>query len=119
MISVYLREQQRYTQKELIEKLACTEEKTVRILRRLKAYGILKTVKASDAQRNLTDLLEEDVEVTDVEVGEDKYLFVFHVCRSHYDRRTSVEVFSKILTRLYSTSCQVENCNQGFREVQF
>lgn len=77
MISVYLREQQRYTQKELIEKLAYTEEKTVHILRRLKAYGILKTVRASDAQRNLTDLLEEDVEVTDVEVGEDKYLFVF------------------------------------------
>ena len=77
MISAFLREQKRYTQQELVKEFCCSEEKTVRILKRLKEYGVLKAVKANDTQKDLTDLLEEDIEIADVEVGENEYLYVF------------------------------------------
>ena len=77
MISCFVREQKRYTQRELGSLLQCPEERLVFILRRLKEYGVLKAVKASAAQKDMSDLVEEDVEVADVEVGEDEYLYVF------------------------------------------
>ena len=77
MISVFLREQKRYTQEDLVKGFRCSEEKTVRILKRLKEYGVLKAVKANDTQKDLTDLLDEDIEIADVEVGENEYLYVF------------------------------------------
>ena len=77
MISVFLREQKRYTQEYLGKKFCCSEEKTVRILKRLKEYGVLKAVKANDTQKDLTDLLDEDIEIADVEIGENEYLYVF------------------------------------------
>lgn len=76
MISVFLREQKRYTQEDLVKEFRCSEEKTVRILKRLKEYGVLKAVKANDTQKDLTDLVDEDIEIADVEVGENEYLYV-------------------------------------------
>lgn len=77
MISKFLREQKRYTQKDLCERFECSEEKVVPIIRKLKEFGILKAVKASDPQRDMSDLIDEDIEVADVEVGENEYLYVF------------------------------------------
>lgn len=77
MISVFLKEQKRYGQGELVELFRTTEEHTVTLLKRLKEYGVLKAVKASDDQKNLSDLLDEDIEVADVEVGENEYFYVF------------------------------------------
>lgn len=76
MISVFLREQKRYTQAQLTKEFQCSEEKTVCILKRLKEYGVLKAVKANDTQKDLTDLVDEDIEIADVEVGENEYLYV-------------------------------------------
>ena len=72
MISVFLREQKRYTQEDLVKEFQCSEEKAVRILKRLKEYSVLKAVKANDTQKDLTDLLDEDIEIADVEVGENE-----------------------------------------------
>jgi len=77
MISRFLREQKRYTQKELCKILQCSDEMVVPLIRKLKEYGVLKAVKASDTQRNMSDLLDEDIEVADVEAGENEYLYVF------------------------------------------
>lgn len=77
MISKFLREQKRYTQKDLCERFECSEEKVVPIIRKLKEFGILKAVKTSDPQRDMSDLIDEDIEVADVEVGENEYLYVF------------------------------------------
>ena len=77
MISVYLREQRRYLQEELVVLFQCSEEKTVHILKRLKEYGVLKAVKSGEAQKDLTDLTENDIEIADVEIGENEYLYVF------------------------------------------
>ncbi len=79
LVSVFLREQKRYTQKELSEKLHCTETHAVQIIRKLKEYGVLKAVSASAnaQQRDLSELNEADVEVSDVETGENEYFYVF------------------------------------------
>lgn len=77
MISVFLREQRRYTQNELVGLFRCSEEKAVRILRRLKEYGVLKAVKADDTQRSLSDLADDEIEIADVEIWENEYLYVF------------------------------------------
>lgn len=77
MISEFVREQKRYTQKDLCRILRCSEEKAIPLIRKLKEFGVLKAVKASDLQRDMSDLIDEDIEVADVEVGEDEYLYVF------------------------------------------
>lgn len=76
MVSVFIREQRRYTLEELGHLLCCSERETVAVIKRLKEYGIVKAVKATDSQRNMSELLEEDVEVSDVESGNDIY-YVF------------------------------------------
>lgn len=77
MISKFLREQKRYTQKDLCDFFECTEERAIPIIRKLKEFGILKAVKFSDTQKDMSDLIDEDVEVADVEVGENEFLYVF------------------------------------------
>ncbi|WRK55192.1 winged helix DNA-binding protein [Coprobacillaceae bacterium CR2/5/TPMF4] len=51
MISEFVREQKRYTQKELCNILMCNEEQVVPLIRKLKEFGVLKTVKSSDKQK--------------------------------------------------------------------
>lgn len=77
MKAVFLREQKRYTQGELVKLFKGDESDVVKVLKRLKEYGVLKAVKASDEQKNLSDLVEEDVEIADVEAGENEYFYVF------------------------------------------
>lgn len=81
MISEFIREQKRYTRDELKEKLssndAVCDADIVRLIKRLKGYGILKAVKGSDEQLNMSDLAEEDVEVVDEEVLWQKSYYVF------------------------------------------
>lgn len=77
MISKFVREQRRYTQQELCDILECSELDVVSYIRKLKEYGVLKAVRASNLQKDLSELQEEDIEVADVEVGENEYLYVF------------------------------------------
>lgn len=77
MISSFLREQKRYTQIELCDILKCSEEKIIPLIRKLKEFGILKAVKATSTQKDMSDLIEEDIEIADVELGENAYFYVF------------------------------------------
>lgn len=77
MISNFVREQKRYTQEELCQIFEASEEKTVSLIRRLKEFGVLKTVKNTKNQRDMSDLADEDIEIAAVEAGENKYLYVF------------------------------------------
>ena len=54
MISEFVREQKRYTQKDLYKILRCSEEKAIPLIRKLKEFGVLKAVKASDLQRDMS-----------------------------------------------------------------
>lgn len=77
MISSFLREQKRYTQNDLCKILKCAEEKIIPLIRKLKEYGVLKAVKATAAQKDMSDLINEDIEIADVEPGENAYFYVF------------------------------------------
>ena len=77
MISLFLREQKRYTQEKLCELFKCSEKRTTQILKRLKEFGVVKSVKAIDVQKDMTELLEEDVVVSDVEIESNEYFYIF------------------------------------------
>lgn len=77
MISSFLREQKRYSQKELCLLLKCKEAKLVEIIKKLKEYGVVKSVRRTETQRNLSDLNEIDVEVSDVSIGDNEVFYVF------------------------------------------
>lgn len=78
MISKFIHEQKRYTQKQLSNLLEeKSEENLISIIRKLKEYGILKLVKANDLQRDMTDLVDEDIEITDIQIGENDFYYVF------------------------------------------
>lgn len=77
MISEFVREQKRYTQQELCRILRCSEEKAIPLIRKLKEYGILKAVKASSEQLDMSELIDKDIEVADVGTGVNEYYYVF------------------------------------------
>lgn len=77
IISVFLKEQKRYTQSELIKILNISKEKTIKILKRLKEYGVLKNVKKLNIQKELTELYAEDEIIVDIENESGEYLYVF------------------------------------------
>lgn len=76
MISKYVKEQKRYTQDELRQIFECNTDETIQIIRKLKEYGIVKNVKKSGEQKILTDLVEEDIRVTDIEGGERELYYI-------------------------------------------
>lgn len=75
--SSFIREQKRYSLHQLRSIFDCTEEKTVSIIRILKEYGVLKTVKSTDQQKDLSDLSDNDIIIADVESNYNEYLYVF------------------------------------------
>lgn len=77
MVSKYLREQRRYSQAELQSLFECSAEEAVSLIRKLKEYGVIKTVHISDAQKDMTDLLDEDIAISDVEEGDSEYYYIF------------------------------------------
>ena len=76
MISEFLREQKRYTQKELCDILQCGEEKIVPLIRKLREYGVLKIVKASSAQKDMSDLIDDELELVDIDEGENEHYYI-------------------------------------------
>lgn len=77
MISVWIREQRRYSQEELCGLLHMREYEIVPLLRRLKEFGIVKAVSSSAPQVELSDLSDENAEIADVVPGDTDYYYVF------------------------------------------
>lgn len=76
-VSVFIREQKRYTKNDLCKELQCTQEELVVILRYLKQFDVVKSVKYCLLQKTKNDLFDEDIEFDSVEIGNDDYLYVF------------------------------------------
>ena len=76
MISVYVREQKRYTPEELSGLLRCGEEKERFLIRKLKEFGILKAVRGKE-QKDLSELTEEEIEIADAGTDEEDLYYVF------------------------------------------
>lgn len=77
MISVFLREQYRYKQSELISLFEMTEADTITILRKLKEYGILKVIKTTEEEKVLSDLIYRELEPIDFQLADTEHFFVF------------------------------------------
>lgn len=77
MISVFIKEQKRYSQDELISIFKNTKINPIEIIKKLKEFGILKLVKASNMQLNMSDLVDGNIEITDIVYGDNNYYYVF------------------------------------------
>lgn len=77
MISVFVKEQKRYTQLELAKLLECSSIEIKKYIQLLKQYGIVKAVKSSKSQKNMSDLLEQDIEIESPYDSEQEYYYVF------------------------------------------
>ena len=77
IISEFVREQKRYVKSDLKKIFHFPSYDVDTFIRNLKAFGVLKAVKNNSEQRELSDLVNEDIEVADVDNETDDYLYVF------------------------------------------
>ena len=76
VISRYVREQQRYSKKELMDIFEFDETSFIEFVKKLKFSGVLKLVNKTVDEADLTDL-NEDIEVFDIDFNNDFYFYVF------------------------------------------
>ena len=77
MKSIIIQEQKRYSRKALNDKFGTTKSETISIIKKLKELNILKTVKKDDEQLEMSDLLDEYIEIVDEEEVDSEHLYVF------------------------------------------
>ena len=78
MKSVFIKEQKRYLLSELIKLFNVNERKTKDILKLLRSYGVLKIVSKSKDKKELSDIVEVDDEISDIDSdSENVYYYVF------------------------------------------
>ena len=75
--SSFVKEQKRYSLHQIESVIKCPPEKTVNVIRKLKEYGVIKVVKSTEQQKDLSDLSDNDIVIADVESGDNEYLYVF------------------------------------------
>ncbi len=77
MKTVYLREQEGYKLQDFCNLFDLSLEEVIRVVKKLKEYGVLKAVRAKDYQKNLSELLEEDIEISDAADTDNDRYYVF------------------------------------------
>lgn len=100
-ISRYVREQKRYTKNEIKSIFSFSESEAESFIRRLKSFGIMKAVKNTAGQRDLSDLSDADIEIAD-DTGESSecfYVFTYVGVLTIGDR--VVKCFPKYIRFLY------------------
>lgn len=98
-ISRYVREQKRYTKNEIKSLFSFSESEAEAFIRRLKAFGIMKAVKNTVGQRELSDLSDDDIEISDdaAESGGCFYVFTYVGVLTVGDR--VIKCFPKYITK--------------------
>lgn len=76
-ISCFVKEQKRYTRAELKALLVLPNDEVGGFISRLKSFGILKAVRETTAQKDMSELSDEDVVVSDSENSDDNVYYVF------------------------------------------
>lgn len=76
-ISEFVREQKRYTKNELRDLFSFSVSEVDAFIQRLKSYGIIKAVKNTPQQVDLTELLDDDVAITDDSTANSDCFYVF------------------------------------------
>ena len=79
IVSSYVREQERYTKNDLKDIFSFADNEVERFIKNLKAFGVLKSVKNSNDQMEMSELTEEDIEITEdtAESGDCLYVFSY------------------------------------------
>lgn len=77
IVSSYVREQERYTKNNLKNIFSFADNEVERFIKNLKAFGVLKSVKNSNDQMEMSDLTDEDIEITDDAAESGNCLYVF------------------------------------------
>lgn len=77
IVSEFVREQKRYSKNDLRHIFKLKTEEIDGFIKSLKAFGVLKSVKNNSEQRELSDLIDADIEIAEIEVSNDAYLYVF------------------------------------------
>lgn len=96
IISCFVREQQRYTKYELQRQFSFDGPGIEQLVKNLKAYGVLKTVKNNAEQREKSDLMDEDIEVAD-ETADGQLLYVFTYVGIITAGRRIIKIYPKYL----------------------
>lgn len=76
IMSKYVREQKRYSKKQLMDIFEFNEDSFIEFVKKLKFTGVLKLVNKTSYEADLTDL-NEDIEVFDIDLNNDSYFYVF------------------------------------------
>lgn len=77
IVSCFVREQQRYTKNQLRNCFSYDDEGVEKFIKSLKSYGILKAVANTAEQKDLNDLVDDDIQVMDETAGNDDCYYVF------------------------------------------
>jgi len=79
IVSSYVREQERYTKNDLKDIFSFADNEVEKFIKNLKAFGVLKSVKNSNDQMEMSELTDEDIEITDdtAESGDCLYVFTY------------------------------------------
>ena len=76
LISVFVKENKHYSKQELIELFQKGKETGLKIIKLLRQYGVIKTVK-SNISKDLSEINDEDVLIVDISDDSVEYNFVF------------------------------------------
>lgn len=77
MKSEFIQEQHRYKKTDLCELLECSEEVLTNLIKILKSYSVLKSVRKSADEENRSDLQDEDIISSDCDDDDNNYYYVF------------------------------------------
>lgn len=76
-ISEFVREQKRYTKNDLRELFSFSGSEVDAFIQRLKSYGIIKAVRNTPQQVDLTELVDDDIAITDASSANSDCFYVF------------------------------------------
>lgn len=77
MISKFVREETHYSKDELMSIFECNPHQLVSVLEDLKKHGILKIINVSDKEKDLSELISENLDEIEIEVENSEYNYVF------------------------------------------
>ena len=99
IVSKYVREQQRYTKNNLKSIFGMDETMVERFISNLKTVGVLKSVKNNENQFEMSDLVEEDIEISDETAVSGECLYVFTYVGVITCGSRIIKVYPKYLVR--------------------
>ena len=77
IISRFVREQRRYTKNELKQLFLYDEQELKQFIKNLKSYGVLKVEKNSREQKELSDLVDDELFIAEEAIVDEDDLYVF------------------------------------------